>query len=108
MRRSVATVAMLALLVLAVGAMRAGADHRPGHDSPPACEKGSKAPKQNKHCYPPGDEKPRDTGRPAVFDTDAPGVSGGITVGMATVAAVGALGALLVARRRWVFRAGPR
>jgi hypothetical protein len=108
MRKTVATIATVALVLLAVGAAPAFADHKEGHQNPPACQKGSKAPNQNKHCYPPGGEKPQDTGRPAGFVGDVPQQGAGITVGMATVAAVGALGALLIARRRWAFRAGPR
>lgn len=54
--------------------------------------------------YPPRQTSiPPSSGQPVSFVTDVP-ESGGLTVGTATLVAVGALGTLLVARRVWVFR----
>ena len=94
-------------ILLFVGGTAAFADHKQGHQNPPACQKGSKAPNQNKHCYPPGPNSSNSSGQPASFTTESPAASG-LTVGMASLIAAGAVGALLVVRRRWMFRTSRR
>jgi hypothetical protein len=107
---------LLALMVLVgillvVGAPAAMAGHNPNHQVPPSCQ--DKSPgkpqggPQNKHCYPPRTTPPGQRGLSATFPAEE-SQAGGLTVGMATVIAVGAVGALLVVRRRWVFRTSQR
>jgi hypothetical protein len=105
MKRIVAVLAVLCLTLLVAGVGPATAGHKDGHQTPPACEKGSKAPSQNKHCYPPRFSG-NNEGHPASFEQDVP-AGQGLTVGMATLVAVGGLGTLLLARRRWAFRTKP-
>jgi hypothetical protein len=104
MKRFVALFAVLSLLLLVGGFVTAApafAGHKVGHAETPACDKSSG--KGVKHCYPPGPNSSSSSGLPASFVTEGPQESG-ITVGMATVLAVGALGTLLLIRRRWVFK----
>lgn len=106
MKKILALVLTLGILLF-VAAPAAYAGHRPGHQTPPAClDKSPGKPQggpQNKHCYPPRTSAPGQEGRSFNFPADSE--SGGLTVGMATILAVGALGTLLVVRRRWVFKA---
>ena len=104
MKRAVALLALLCLVLLVAGVGPATAEHKQGHNKPPACEKGSKRPNQNKHCYPGGQSASNSHGENASFATELPDSSSGITVGMATMVAVGGLGTLLLARRRWAHR----
>ncbi|MGH2710238.1 MAG: hypothetical protein ACRDH9_03415 [Actinomycetota bacterium] len=117
MKRILVSFTVVALLLLVVGPAFGG--HRPEHKPPPgqgggpgggnqtpSCTDGKgghNKPSQNKHCYPGNTSRPNSSGKNASFAGEVPEVSG-LTVGMATVAAVGALGALLMVRRRWVFR----
>src|SRR5688572_25088893 len=117
MKRFVTVLTALSLLLLVGGS--ALADHKAGHapgggggggqgggqSETPSCQKGSKGQDQNKHCYPPGPTKPTSTGADIVTQ---PAEAGGLSVGMATIMAIGALGALLLVRRRWVFRTARR
>lgn len=116
MKRTIGLLALLTVLTLAVGSMPlASAHHKAGHEGgppgggggggggsekPKACKSQGKG---IKHCYPPPGGGESASGESANFATEVPS-SGGITVGMATMIAVGALGALLVARRRWTFK----
>ena len=134
MKRTLALLATLFVFLLLVGPAPAVATHKQGHHRPPACDKnkaeltdkekdkkkkgkkkGNKNKNQNrkpndknKHCYPPTSAPTTSQGRQASFQAELPAQRGGLTVGMATIAAVGALGGLLVIRRRWAFRASRR
>lgn len=95
-------------ILLFVGSSFAYAGHKPGHQVPPACEEESpgkpQGGPQNKHCYPPRTTAPGQEGRSFNFPAESQG--SGLTVGMATIIAAGALGTLLIVRRRWVFKPG--
>ena len=112
MKRILVAVLVMSLLLLVVGP--AFAAHKPNHnpnqsggpsgDPPPSCSDTKGRPgQQNKHCYPGGTSSSNSSGQKASFATQAP-ESGGLTVGTATMIAMGALGALLLVRRRWVFK----
>jgi hypothetical protein len=87
------------VFLLSLGASAAFARHGDPH-----CSKSGQthAGNSGRECYPPPGQGADNGGNPTSFGTDAPD-SGGITVGMATLGALGALGVLMVARRRWVF-----
>ncbi|MGH2710239.1 MAG: hypothetical protein ACRDH9_03425 [Actinomycetota bacterium] len=133
MKKTLAIFASLCVFLALAFVGPAVAKHKDGHHRPPACDKKSeltdsqdkkkgnkKGKKGNKkgrkgnknrrpnqkHCYPPSSSSPNARGARTAFEAPAPQRSGGLTVGMATIAAVGALGALLLLRRRWVFRPG--
>ena len=105
MKRILALMVTLVIL-LVVGAPSAFAGHKLGHQTPPSCDQNSpnkpQGGPQNKHCYPPREGPP--AGRGISFNFPAEAEESGFTVGMATMVAAGALGVLLIARRRWVFR----
>lgn len=111
MKRFIALFAVLSLLLVLggfVGASPAFACHKTAHNcqggggQPPSCTDGKNDP-QNKHCYPPKQKPPKNTGASFPFPAQGPD-QGGLTVGMATLLAIGALGTLLLIRRRWVFK----
>ena len=122
MKRILVVLSVLSLLLLVVGPAFAG--HKVGHDpkggssgpgpgggsQTPSCEDGkgnNPQGQQNKHCYPGNTSSSNSSGQNASFATEAPKPAG-LTVGTAAIMAIGALGALLVARRRWVFRTARR
>ena len=118
--------ASLSLLVLAIPQTSAVAHHGKGHHPGGHCRNNphdhdfksetqdmSKQEKKqykrehrhHKHqCnkYPPGQNRPNTSGQSAAFPAQST-PSGGLTVGVAALIAMGGLGALLLARRRWVF-----
>ena len=114
-------IGLLALSLLLLVAAPAFAGHKPSHNpqgggsggegpgggtGTPSCNDGKGnhgKPSQNKHCYPGSTSQSNSAGKNASFATEAPQASG-LTVGMAAIVAVGALGALLLVRRRWMFR----
>jgi len=118
MKRILVVLTVMSLLLLVVGPAFAG--HKPSHNPPPgqgggpgggnqtpSCTDGKgkhNKPQQNKHCYPGNTSSSNSAGRNASFATEVPEASG-LTVGMAAIVAVGALGLLVVARRRWTVRA---
>ena len=104
MKKMLATTLALAVFLVA-GASVAFATHKPDHEGPHCAKSGNAtAGNSGQVCsYPPGQAKQTSSGKKASFVTEAP-KGGGITVGMASLAAIGALGTLLVVRRRWMFR----
>jgi len=103
MRKILGLIAAVSLLVFVLGAGTALARHKEGHQRPPACDTSKgKAPQNNKHCYPPAESPATEEGRafgPDLSDGKPPPGSsgGGITVGMAALAAAGAMGVGLAA-----------
>ena len=104
MRNILGLIAAVSLFLSLFGAGSALATHKgKEHQRPPACEiSQGQAPDKNKHCYPPAESPATEEGRafgPDLSDGKPPPGSsgGGITVGMAALAAAGAMGVGLAA-----------